>query len=269
LKIDAKADAGAFVDDKPVKGVLRRVVVKYKEREEARRGVESFLLSDGVNMGVVLVNVTDEQFDILMRVDENLIPDRKGVYLIKEPIIEREIGRAMGGRMDVRVSLSPYGTAFVYFERLTRKEEVEKLLKDVKDTGGAIGIAFREKVKEFAKEGRFSKALASALRLKSLLFVSEKVERGEGIEIKITNSDNKPVSNANLSIDVYPLFGATIPWKEIAPGVYKIEIDRRRLPFVYDYQKGEYEPYRGELRLRIKFWKDIMQGYEEISIGGD
>jgi hypothetical protein len=269
LKIDAKVEAGAFVDDKAVKGVLRRVVVKYKDEEEARRGVESFLLSDGVNMGVVLVNVIDEQFDILLRIDENLIPDRKGVYLIKEPIIEREIGRARGGRMDVRVSLSPYGTAFVYFERLTRKEEVEKLLKDVKGTGGAIGIAFRERASEFAKDGRFSKALASALRLKNLLFVSEKVERGGGIEIKITNSDNKPITNANLSIDVSPLFGATTHWKEIAPGVYKIEIDRRRLPFVYDYQKGEYEPYRGELRLRIKFWKDMMQGYEEISIGGD
>ncbi|MGB9876463.1 MAG: beta-galactosidase [bacterium] len=267
LKIERDKEEGAFVNDEPVRGVLRRVMVKYKEREEIEKGIESFLLSDGVNVGIVLINTTGESFKFNFKIKRNFIPDKEGVYIIKEPLREKVIGIARGGNMEVPVSFSPYGTAFILLERETRKVEVERLLKEIKLKNDDIGKAFYGMTKKFMRGKRYCKALAGALHLKNLLLISSEINQ-EYIRLRIMDTEGKPVKNANLSIEVFPLINTIVPYREVEPGFYEIEFKRGKLPLVYDYQKGKYLPYEGGLVLRVKAFKGMQEGYKEIELMG-
>lgn len=277
LRIGENEEGGAYVDDVPVKGVRRRVVVKYRASEEASKLVESFLLSDGVNMDIVLVNTSEQAFSLSLKINEHFIPNKEALYVIKEPLANRIIGEGKVGDISPSVHLLPYGTAVLIFEARIKEGDVRKLLREtrkglekVRRAGGntMIGDAFYKMSEEYFVKGNYPKAMASLSKARNLLYITEPKVEGRKIEFKILNSEGAPVSSASLSPSLSPLFDAPLRWKEISGGVYQLMLDRENLPLVYDYQKGDYEQYKGDLRLRIVAHKDSFEGYTELVIPG-
>lgn len=278
LKVDGYG--GAFADDKPVEEIIRRVQVNYLAEEETSKAVESFILSDGINLGVILVNTQGESFRVNFRVDKALIPDEKGEYIVKEPLKDMVLyeGRLMDG--EISLTLEPYGTAVVILERKTLKDEVEKLLWEtrkglmkVKRKGGdiSLGDVFYEKGEEFFLRGNYSKALAYLLKAKNLLYFSpiNKVREKDGrmrISFKILDFRGEEVHQATVIPTVLPLFESPLPCTQGADGAYCVTIDGENLPKIYDYRKGEYLPYTGNLTVRINGRKGKLEGHTEIDI---
>ncbi len=281
LGIGEKQKGGAYVDDVEVEGVVRRVIVKYRAPENPSKVVESFLLSDGVNMGVVLVNTSDQSFAVSLKIGEELVPLKENIYLAKEPLKNGIMGEGKAKDIEAFVSLAPYGTAVIIFEAKVEEEDVRALMREtrkdlerVKRMGGDVGLgrAFWERAEDDFGKGNYSKALASLLKARNLLFIA-KPERisveGKGrkeIEIKILNSKGLPACGASLLPVVSPLYETLLSWREVSQGVYRLIVDRKDLPSVYDYHKGEYVPYMGDFVLRVRARKDDSEGYSEIVI---
>lgn len=273
LKIDENEDGGAYADDVPIKGVKRRVVVKYRTREEPNSFVESFLLSDGVNMGVVLVNTSDSQYCVSLKIDDQLLPLKDKEYIVSEPLTNRIITEGKLSDLLASVSLPPYGTAVIIFEAKLTTEDVKRQLIDMNKRleklrrigcDIELGKIFYEKAEEYFGKSNYSKALASLLKAKNMLYVAKGRETKEETEVKILDSSGCLVAGASLSPLISPLFDIPLPWKEASTGIYQIKTERINFPLVYNYEKAGYEQYKGSLRLRLKVRKEGSEGNFEM-----
>lgn len=277
LRIGENETRGAYVDDVPIKGVIRRVVVKYRAPEEPSSLVESFLLSDGVNMGAVLVNTSDSQYSVSLKIDDQLFPKKDKEYIVSEPLTNRIITEGKLRDLLASVSLPPYGTAVIIFEAKLTAEDVKRQLIDMKKRleklrrigcDIELGKVFYEKAKEYFGKGSYSKALASLLEAGNMLYVTKEREAEKEMEVKILDSYGRLVRGASLLPLVSPLFDTPLPWKETPLGIYKIKIDRKSLPLVYNYEKVCYEQYKGDLQLRLKARKEGLEGCCELVVKG-
>lgn len=280
LRIKPEEDGGAYVDDEPVKGIKRRIRITYKALQEGRSLVETFLLSDGVNMGIVLVNTSEEPMEVHLQLDERAIPHPQGTYLVKEPLSGALLGKFRGKQAGgVAVKLGKYGTAFLLYEYYVGREDVASLLQKVrrglevvrnKEGDTSLGENFLAVAERHFEEGNYSKALAGLLRCDRLLYLtSPKREDKNGktiLAFRIIDGEGKEVKGATLQALLSPLLDFPLPWRELGEGTYEITIERQALPPVYNHQKARYEPYKGEARVEVSVMKQVLQGKGKIPI---
>jgi hypothetical protein len=261
---DVYAGGTAWIDGRAVEGD-RQVKLVFDEPVPAHRAVESFILTDGVNFGVVLINTAEDAIEVEVDLTGLPFPLSADGYSVSCPI---DPGRWKSRGLTGRVSLDAHGTRFLWVERKTTDEEVDSALKKARgrrarwDEEGAqmrYGRYALKRAETLAREGRNAKALAPALRAMAGpdLIVGQVI--GPWIPgefryfIEVWNPEGELVIPDRVAVDVVPSSTcfSLQPQATDAPGRYRLRFSADDLPPVYDYSRREYVPFHGSMRLCV------------------
>jgi hypothetical protein len=241
---------------------------------------ESFTLSDGVNLAVVIINTSESEAAVSL-VPEGLYPSTS--YKVKELISQTDVCMAASVQADdtrfkIEVKLKGGEAKVIYFERIAAENEVSEeiislfqRLEKLSSEGFDISESesFLKSGITYLKKCRYDKALACVDKVKKTLFIrtGQKQRLGAGVtRIRIGLADiyGQPMKNAGLDAWLTPLYDTRLKWSEIANGEYEIKIDRSKLPRVYDYDRKEYTDYDGKLKINIDAYTKEHEGWVSV-----
>jgi hypothetical protein len=254
---DVQPAASAYVDDRPVPGD-RQVILTFARAVPANQRVEAFILSDGLNYGVVLISLAP--MPIALQADLcRLVPG--GAYTVSTPLHPAQWqGRGLAGT----VSLPANGTAFVYLERKVSSAEAASLVvraeaaadawrqRQALTTYAAYAVS---RAREQVADAHQAKAAAMALNTLAQvgLNLSVDVQPSGGLHIEGTCYDSAgkpaPVDRALCQFVPTPAFWRPAP--VTGPGRFALDLRRSDLPPMWDYAAGRYTACSGPLRVQV------------------
>ena len=272
---DIYPEGTAFVDGRPV-AYDREVVLKIERPLPEEAAVEAFLLSDGTNPALVLVNVTDGMAKVEGVMDDSLLRDEPGKYRAVELISGSEVGRGLR----FGLSLKPHGTAVVFFERQIERAKVERMASSLKpaierlDREGFLTPVMRalwEGAREHLEAGRPSKALALLRLLSNQLGIRvEQAEwrptRGLRLEISLRSIGGEPLEGAEVEAELVPLYGLKLRFAPAGRGRFVLFLPANNVPKAYDYKTKRYLPYRGPVEALVEARHQSRGGWLRIPL---
>jgi hypothetical protein len=69
--------------------------------------------------------------------------------------------------------------------------------------------------------------------------------------IRVTDEENKNVSDATVTARIAPLYDYKVEAEYVKEGLYKLELKREELPYVYNAQEQKYKAYEGTVKIKI------------------
>jgi len=274
---DVYPDGQAYVDDKPVAGD-RQVRLTFRQRIEAGRAVESFVLSDGLNFGVVLINVGLNR--IRPRIDLSGLPYPLPAddYRVTSPL---EPGQWNGAGQAGTVRLEPGATAFLYVQRQTNEDEARQAVAAARRrarrharAGGLTPFAAYalERASDLLAQGRYAKAAAMALKVCGQLGLAvqcpnELHSRDRLVlTVRVFDGEGRPCRADRVQAEFVPTPAFSRPLEAVDTGVYRLDLAVADLPPRYDYAAGKYVAFHGPLRIRVAAIAGPLRASRTVSL---
>ncbi|HID06234.1 MAG TPA: hypothetical protein EYP10_03710 [Armatimonadetes bacterium] len=273
---DIYPDGSAFVNGEPVP-YDREVVLNVKRYIPTSGALESFVLSDGLNFAVVLINVTEHTVRVRGELNANLLPHSPTRYEWHELIT----GAKLNDGSQFAIDLGEHATAVVYFKCRTDADEVRELINWLKErirrlrSDGyltPVMSALYDRAMEHYLMHRYAKAGALLLRTANQLGIRiESVRRnavsrgGIRIILSLRSVNEDVIDDARVIAEVVPLFGLTGQFKHIGNGKYELRIPANAMPLRYDYTQQRYVPYDGPIELLIHAFSSRGDGGLRLS----
>ncbi len=248
------------------------IKVRYEAETPARWGIEAFVLSDGANFLVPLINASRGDIELRAEVAGELLAARPEHYRTYEALTGQLLGRGPGAR----VSVPAHGYRVLWVRRAATSqqaraavERAETLLR--RTSRGRLPRFHRaciQRARRALDEWRPEKALAFALRAIStpLVFVNARRD-SEGLHVRARAflADGRPLSGASAWLQAIPIPGARAAMEEVGPGEYRTHLPARLLQ-AYDYPRRRYSAYRGPLRVVVTVQRGRLVGQEFVDI---
>lgn len=275
---DVYSAGTAYVNGRPVTGD-RYLKMIYHDSLRAQEAVEVFLLSDGLNYAVVLVNIAADpirmQVNLESLLDVGLNPDAYRVSAQLRP--DNWQGQGLEGEL-----LLPEHDAEVLFINWTGDVAMaaemvltaESILRNWSDVAELTSYQrhLRDSLNRYQETQRWHKALAAAVNTGKQLGLQvttpEHVPAGGTAELRahFFNADGSPATLEKAWVEVTPSQGLVLPLEQQAPGVYVLTLSQDILPTLYDYAVYDYAPYTGPVRLRVYGEKGQQHASELVDI---
>jgi len=273
---DLYDEGQAFVDGRPQSWDLE-LKVGYEVQMPAGLSVETFVLSDGANFLVPMVNLAGEEARLKVAIDDALLVGRPEQYSVFDALLGRKLARGTGA--EVTVPAKHYRVLWV---RRATGERAARLA--LKQTRARLAEVFARQALSSASDpwrepyhsallrraegaierGRPEKALAYVRRLEAAP-VAEALrcrlsEAGDvEVQIKATDLQGRPFSGAVGVLRLVPLPNLVVPMQETSPGRYAARVPASQI-VAYDYSAREYRPYRGPLQVICNLWQGRRLG---------
>lgn len=241
LDLDA-VEAVAGADLRPV------TVLESGKRAE---GIEPYLLTDGTNVQVVLINRTDRVRSVRLVCDS-----------------ARQVRDLLTGELlPSGIAVKPLGTALVSLEPPVSLEDVraeaavaEAAVARWKALGAetAFHQTILDRMQEHLKADRPSKAHALARTITRGLAFRATVDGSSGLKVttRVWRADGIPATNAEVRARLIPGRFEWVDFREAAPGVYQLDLSKERLPLFYNPSSGNYELVNGATQVVL----DVRSG---------
>lgn len=260
-RTDVYPNGQAWEDGAPVAGD-RQVILSFAEPVPGEQAVEAFLLSDGLNAGVVLVNTSGTAVTLSVDLRNALPPDARDVTVACP--LAPDAWRGSGMRGTVR--LPAHGTAFLYARNGGAARSARALVDAAqgailvwrrRQAAPAHRVVLAARAASYLRAGRPDKAAAVAARVL------------HGLGVAVQSPASVPASGTlAITVRFYDAAGAPCDpdraWAEFVPspafqqpltrtgrGCYALRLPVSRLPARYDYRRGAYVPFHGPLRVRL------------------
>ena len=258
---DSYPGGSAFADGKPVAGD-RRVQMTYQVPCPASRCIESFVLSDGINDAVVLVNISP--FPIAADVDlSRLLPPAQAAAYSVRSCLKPEAWTGAGLRGHVRLAPNDAevlyaqwggneGVARVLVDEARRRAEAWGPLQAVTPSAAYAMQHASERI----AQSDAAKAAASALAVCREIGLGADCPATLGsqpqtLTARFYDAAGRPLDVDRAWAEFTPTPGLTLDLKRAAVGVYQLRLSSADLPRLYDYAGKTYRPFAGPLRIRI------------------
>jgi len=242
-----------------VRRTYPRSVLRPFEVDAGGKHVETFPLTDGVTMLIVLVNHDPRSATV------RLGPPQAGRAPVRWKFREALTGRALDTTRGAALTIEGHGTAVVwaYPDSPTGQtsEEVDRAMEAVR-TWRALGADIEtqrvllEQAQALLGEGQLKKASALARRITSALGISAKLEEGDDSALKIIaqvfDVEGEPVDGATVQARVVPAFYQWLPLKAAGKGRYTLDVTHEGRPLRYDVYNTRYVPLEGPVRLIVR-----------------
>jgi hypothetical protein len=257
---DSYPGGTAFADGKPVAGD-RRVRMSYQVPCPASRCIESFVLSDGVNDAVVLVNTSPFAVEADVDVSRLLPPSQSSAYSVRSCLKpDAWIGKGLRGHVrlaanDAEVLYTQWGgdagAARVLVDEAKRRADAWGPLSALTPSAA---FAMQNAGTRIEK-GSPAKAAASALAVCREIGLAVDCPNTLGpqpqtLTARLYDASGRPLDVDRAWAEFTPTQGLTLDLKRSAAGVYQLRLSSADLPRLYDYARKAYAPFAGPLRIR-------------------
>ena len=258
---DSYPGGSAFADGKPVAGD-RRVQMSYQVPCPASRCVESFVLSDGVNDAVVLVNISSFAIEADVDLSRLLPPGQTAAYSVRSCLKpEAWMGKGMRGPVrlaanDAEVLYAQWngneGAVRALVAEARRRAETWRTLNGLTPSAA---YAMRNADARMEK-GDAAKAGASALAVCREIGLavdcpSALSPQPQTFAARFYDALGRPLDVDRAWAEFTPTPGLTLELKRAEAGVYQLRLSSADLPRLYDYARKAYGPFAGPLRIRV------------------
>jgi len=249
---DSYAGGTRTVDGQPADGDLK-VRVTTRAARPLDESIEAFILSDGLNVLQVFVNVSDTPVDADVSLDRRLVPDPSARYTVLSLPSREELGRVRGDAVRFPLRLAPRGSAMVYLRRNTPEPEGREAAAWAASVEPSTGYAryLCDTIRGLRDEGDWSKvaALGSCLARQLDLTILPAAEGDIAYDVRVTDLSGRPVEGAEVRADLVPTEAAFARLRDLGEGRYELRLSRGDLPVRYDYAEQRYAPFTGPLRI--------------------
>ncbi len=251
----------ALLDGVPVDGV-RQVRLRYDRPVEPSQAIQSYLLSDGLNLGLVLINHSSTE--LTARVDLRPMVRRYQLHAVRyRGSAPLEPGAWKGSGLEGSIALAPNGAVFVYLEAVTERAQAEMRMQAI---NSAMGIwrsrqadtpasnQYETMAREAYRTSRWEKVAAAGVRMNGHMGMSCVVRRVLGmlfIQVRLLDNSGEPIDGAQVRVDGVPTPAWSVTLKNSNKGQYTLLVPESALPQQYDPEKRQYRPYQGFLRLYV------------------
>ncbi len=273
-RLNQYVDGQAFIDDMPVEGD-RQVLMTFSRPISAARAVELFVLSDGLNFGVVCINTAEHAISARLDLTALAAGAPAPGHSVECPVAP-ETWKADGltGTLD----LPAHGAAFLYLRHRTDAASAASLVHRAERARDAwrkqdAATDFVEyatgKAREQLDAGRPEKAAAMALKVLRQMGMRATVTVGETVSVSAEcfGPDGEPVRPTQALCSFVPTQGFHQAPDITDDGRLSLELRRTAtnaleadLPTQYDYAAKQYRPFRGPLRIHITANAPGMRG---------
>ncbi len=258
---DSYAGGTAFAAGEPVDGD-RRVRLSYQVPSPASRCIESFVLSDGVNDAVVLVNVAP----LAVAADVDLSQLRSRLPAAADAVRSCLRPDAWTGQgLQGHVRLAANEAEVLYVEWRADEGEARVLVAEAQrraaawDGLGALTPAAAYALQEATARidrGDLAKAAASALAVCREIGLAVDLPGTLGpqpqtLSVRCYDASGRPLDVDRVWAEFTPTQGLTMELQRSAAGVYQLRLSTADLPRLYDYARKAYMPFAGPLRIRV------------------
>lgn len=227
--------------------------------------VEIFTLTDGLNMGIVLINLSNEEVSLNVKVNPKIVDLNSNYSVIdvqkKENITIRE------NILNIFVAPKAQKIVLIKSDLPFNLEEVRVLedkVKILQDKGFDVSNAkyFINEVKRYALKKIDYKACALAKQISEMIFIQAD-SREDSISIKLCDISGNSVPGEVEVIDKLHL-DKCLKVSEVN-SEYKVENLKEQIGDYYDYSSNEYAPVcTDNLILKIRAKNQIMYGYSRL-----
>lgn len=251
----------AWEDGVPTDGD-RQVILSFAESLPGEQAVEAFVLSDGLNAGVVLVNTSGTPVTLAVDLRNALPPGARDVTVTCP--LAPGAWRGLGTRGSVR--LSAHGTAFLY-ARTDGAARSARALVDAcqrailvwrkRQAAPPHRVALAARAVGYLRAGRPDKAAAVAARVLHGLGVAvqspQRVPAAGTLAtmVRFYDAAGTPCDPDRVWAEFVPSLAFQQPLTRVGRGCYSLRLSVSRLPARYDYRHGVYVPFYGPLRVRL------------------
>jgi len=259
----AYPDGTAYVNGQPQPWDCK-LRVKTSRRVPSPQAIEAFVLSDGANYLVPLLNLAREDAAVGFALDPALVPNTSD-YTLMDALTGRKL--AAGPTADVTVPARGYRILWVQsnVSPENRWGPRESWSNGSGLTAKGVRLSdFRSfcaaRATDALDRGRPEKALAYLNKREATPTVRvQKCEQDTlgNIEIVVTctlPAHAEPFEGAVGVARVVPLPDVAAPFVETEPGVYRTTIPATDI-VAYNYELREYVPYRGPLQVIGNLWR--------------
>jgi hypothetical protein len=266
---DTCPDGTLLVDDQPAAGDLRVRVSAIVPRP-AEEAVEAFVLSDGLNVLQVFVNVSDAPIAPEVRLDPRLMPDPEGTYRALALPDRTLLARTRGRDLRFPLRLEPRGSALVYLEREVSDAEGRQVAAWARSVRPGTGYAryLQGAIEQLGGQGLWPKAagLGACLAGQLGLDIEKKGEGDISYVVRVTDVNGSPVLGASVVADLVPTEGTSYPLSEEGDGRYALRLAPTDVPTRYAYETKRYEPFTGPLRIIFTARAGARRGQESVDM---
>lgn len=258
---DAYVEGQAFEDGQPVDGD-RQVRLIFEDNVPGEQAVETFVLSDGLNAGVVLINTSGIALDLSVDARRTL-PSGVGEITVSCPL-DPTRWQGVGTRGALR--LEPHGTAFLYVRNdqavraarslVTNAARAVKLWQS-QSAATPLALTMAQRGDEYLRANRPDKAAAAAARVLRQLGMAVKGDTTllpDGVlsfDVRFLEASGKPCDVERAWAELVPSPNCVVHLSRLSAGRYQLRMPVRNLPPRYDYRRRTYVPFHGPLRVRL------------------
>ncbi len=275
---DVFPDGEAYVDGKPAPGD-RKMKLYFETPVPAERAMEAFVLSDGLNYGVVLVNTALD--DATCRVDlTDMIGASPAASYSVAAKLQADAWTGEGLRGTVRVAAQD--AEFLYTSAVCAPEVVAELeaaatarLTAWARADGLTGYTRRLRERLAATEDPAKRAaLALAVCGQTGLRVEAPAETAPGAPLAATitvlDEKGEPMAADRVWAEVTPALGYMTELTQTDDGRYQLALDPAEITPLYHYARQTYEPFSGAARVRFAARAGELEAsaLHDVLIGG-
>lgn len=257
---DTYAEGTAFVNDEPVGGD-RGIALRYQSPVPANECVEVFILTDGLNYGVVLINLSPTPISLRTDISRLLPPGAAAPFAVTTPL---HPAQWQGQGLQGTVALPPNGTAYLNVRSAAGAADAAELVARAAEAtqrwqaAGALTDYARHATERAATtlaQGQAARACAMALNTLNQLGMELSVEvlpsGGLAIEGTCYDAVGNPAALDGAVLKLVPSPAFSRPLTPTGPGRFALTLGPRDLPPAWDYAAGQYVPCHGPLRVRV------------------
>ncbi len=259
---DAYAGGCAFAAGEALAGD-RRVQMRYQVPCPAARCIESFVLADGVNTAVVLVNTAPFAIATAVDLSRLLPPAQASAYTVRS-CLQPNSWTGNGPRSELRLGAND--AAVLYAQWNGDTDAVGALVAEARRRADAwaplnaltpaAAYALQNATTRLAAPAMAPKAAASALAVCREIGLAVDCPPTLGappqsLTARCYDAAGRPLDVDRAWAEFTPTQGLTLDLERTAVGVYQLRLASADLPRLYDYGRKAYGPFAGPLRIRV------------------
>jgi len=268
----------AYVDGEPVDGD-RRVKLAYEAPTPAADAVEMFLLSDGLNYGVVLVNIGLDPVELELDLGALALASIEPPTFTVRSCLRENAWRGDG--LAGRVRIPGQDAEVLYLEWDGGKTEARELLFQAE---ASITSFYKENAATpyacyallraldhldaecWPKTAAYSLQMSRQLGLAVSCPGELPAEGTAQLVARFLDRDGKPLDVDVAHAELTPTQGIALPLRRESEGVYTLDLSQDALPKLYNYATQSYEPYGGPLRIRVSGKKGPLRASTQVDV---